>query len=135
MKMKRIFQTASSMIAWLGAAADKSDMLMDLIERQGTFFLENRNKILVLSKIEAHSEFIQCMFEAEPPIIEIINNQQRSDYLESLRSLHDREYWYRIWILQELVLAKNITIAFGSKRTSLDAFELTSTSLIQIISS
>ncbi|KAF8855412.1 hypothetical protein BDZ45DRAFT_746444 [Acephala macrosclerotiorum] len=57
---------------------------------------------------------------------DLYNTPAMANFVESVRALLYREYWYRIWILPELVFTKKVTIACGRKRISLNAFELMS---------
>lgn len=45
----------------------------------------------------------------------LITDPSRAEQIKSLRQLYYREYWWRIWAVQEVVVAKNATIYCGEE--------------------
>lgn len=134
--MKRIYENATSVLSWLGLAENESDdVLMDLIDRAGTGFLQQSSTITSLSMIDEGPEIVGRFIEANPAMKALYNTPLMAKLIESLRSLLYRQYWYRVWILQEIVAGKKVMIACGNKRTSLEAFEVVVVLLIHIFTS
>jgi hypothetical protein len=133
--MKRIYENATSVLSWLGPAENESDnMLMDIIDRNGPGFLQ-QSKITSLSMIDEGPEIVGSFIEGNPAMKALYNTPHMAKLTESLRSLLYRQYWYRVWILQEIVAGKKVTIACGNKRTSLEAFEVVVVLLIHLLTS
>jgi hypothetical protein len=102
-QMGNIYRHAKEVLAWLGPAAGDSDMLMDYISRHfvNPNDMEGDGKPL---------EFPKASDE----------DQQRAS--RALSVFNQRDYWRRAWIIQEIILAKELTIYCGSK--TLDGFRL-----------
>jgi len=83
--MRNIFREADTVIAWLGPAADNSELAMDLIA----------DKMKLREKTE--------------------NQQLSDTELAALAPIAYRSYWSRVWIIQEFFLAKKLEIRCGSK--------------------
>ncbi|KAJ4129457.1 hypothetical protein NW765_016330 [Fusarium oxysporum] len=91
-QMKSIYSEARLVIAWLGPAADDSDMLLKHIEKIGeAIWADDHGSILA-----AHS-----------------NKQGLQAISRAFRSLCEREYWKRLWIIQEFAVGSSLRIACG----------------------
>jgi hypothetical protein len=91
-QMKSIYSEARLVIAWLGPAADDSDMLLKHIERIGeAIWADDYGSILA-----AHS-----------------NKEGLQAISRAFRSLCEREYWKRLWIIQEFAVGSSLRIACG----------------------
>jgi hypothetical protein len=93
--MRDIFSGASSVIVWLSPTADESDKVLKLI---GTLRL-----YLTLNPLEK-----QVLSTTSPG----------SGYWRAYFHLISRPYWRRLWIIQELVMARELTIYCGSMTLS-----------------
>jgi hypothetical protein len=94
MRMSQIYKDASCVYSWLGAEADNSDEAMDFIEK-----LSQRRNDTWLHLKSTHSK--QNMIGA----------------------LLDRPYWRRLWIVQEVVLARRVIVLCGLLQTPFGSFE------------
>ncbi|KAH7228464.1 heterokaryon incompatibility protein-domain-containing protein [Fusarium redolens] len=91
-QMKSIYSEARLVIAWLGPAADDSDMLLKHIEKIGeAIWADDHGSILA-----AHS-----------------NKEGLQAISRAFRSLCEREYWKRLWIIQEFAVGSSLRIACG----------------------
>ena len=100
--MRRIYETANSIMVWLGPAADDSDLAIDLVRRFSTTYWK--------TGIPADSEILNL----EDP--ELMRSWK------ALAALLRRPYWNRTWILQECTAnMKNELVLCGSKICSLAA--------------
>ena len=83
--MARIFGGATCVYAWLGQAANDSDWLLRFLEH-----------------IRSSAD------------VEHVLREHSSRFLTALERFAQRTYWRRIWIVQELVLARNVKLICGS---------------------
>ncbi|KAK4445126.1 heterokaryon incompatibility protein [Podospora aff. communis PSN243] len=91
MRMRDIYGSAWAVIAWLGESSFKSASAVQLVR-----------DLAELRKAGASGEDIQACLRAEP------------DYLGQgcwlgLQELMERPYWYRLWIIQEMVMGASAT--------------------------
>ncbi|KAI1354028.1 hypothetical protein F5Y01DRAFT_322287 [Xylaria sp. FL0043] len=91
--MGRIYSSAISVYAWLGPAADQSDEVIDLLHR-----LHDHN----LLNMEGRNEVVAQFYE--------------HGLAESLFELCGRPYWRRIWIVQEVALARDVIFHCGTRK-------------------
>ena len=93
--MRRIYETAYKVVAWLGAAADYSDLAMDFMDQSKATFLKPRGPIIF-------------PFESTA---DLVNNEV---YM-ALVKLFSRPYWQRVWTMQETAIAKSLHVLCGTK--------------------
>ncbi|KAK5086752.1 hypothetical protein LTR05_003920 [Lithohypha guttulata] len=92
--MGEIYSAADSVYAWLGPQTCKSDKVFDFVEQSRLLRSEGE------------------------PYWKIYNSN--SDALDSLEDITSRTYWTRLWIIQEIVLAKRLWLFCGSRLISWD---------------
>jgi hypothetical protein len=83
-KMKMIYEQAREVVVWLGESYDNSDLAL---------------------------QFVEELCDHRKSTIWIIEHFSKPDIKESVLSLLgllQRDYWRRIWIVQELTVAKKI---------------------------
>ncbi len=97
--MRTIYENSKEVFVWLGLEYNDSYRAMQ--------FLKNLN---------------QCARDDESTL-ELFNHPDIGKNLEALGSLYNRSYWYRVWIVQELVLANRIWVFCGKDMVSWKAFE------------
>jgi hypothetical protein len=100
--MADIYRKAYSVSVWLGPEADNSHEALDLMHE--------------LLEAEAKESEIEWL------IRDIIRSRRRSQYFESLVSLFQREYWRRLWVVQEVTNAIDVTVHCGSSMVPWRAF-------------
>ncbi|KAJ8106306.1 hypothetical protein ONZ43_g7111 [Nemania bipapillata] len=91
--MPEIYKTAEHVFAWLGYEADDSDNAIRYLRELGMKWTEH-------TTVESASE--------ESPIWDSINR------------FFGREWFRRVWIVQELVLAPKVTLLCGGRRAQWD---------------
>ena len=122
-KMKDIYANATNTVVWLGPEWSNSDGTIAEINRVGQHIIsqgiqalmteldtlpsENSERYQVLNaKI---NEALASFFE------EALDTPSHTlSFLTSLQNLFSREYWKRVWIIQELVVSTNIIIQCGN---------------------
>lgn len=100
--MRRIYSQARGVIMWLGEERDDSELAMDLIRRWGegvSTSMQIDNGACCRNALKACLPFIDDPFDKKS--------------LEALGCLLRRDYWRRVWIIQEVVLAKSRLMLCG----------------------
>lgn len=119
-KMGMIYQSAWTVLSWIGPEDEDSD-----------------KGIQVMRRIAALSQSLQLQSVLDP-YHHILSPEQRKQIMEDLygglsndswlrdgdimlaHNLTHREYWSRLWVIQELCLARSATILCGASRISWD---------------
>lgn len=152
-QMRTIFRHAERVFSWLGLGTFSTDKAMEFAYRIGRRALSfgtdpsdfdipledlrnyfNREKGLCKTEIPPkHDEkkldlvmFIYDIF-SWPDLNSRTSTQGEDgdDLVAGIQCLMKREYWQRIWINQEITLAKEVTLMCGTKNVLLDHFEAT----------
>lgn len=89
-KMGDIFRQATKVITWLGDADIESGLAFSMLQNLKDC-LHDRNSVR-----------------------RILKDEKNLENLYGLYSLFYRDYWWRVWVIQEVTLAKTITILCGS---------------------
>ena len=84
--MTSIYSTAESVAIWLGPEADGSALAIDLLRAVAN--------------------------QADPPgnVSRLISSQVGKPDLAAVVSLFERDYWRRLWVVQEISSARSITV-------------------------
>ncbi|KIW29219.1 uncharacterized protein PV07_05046 [Cladophialophora immunda] len=101
--MKDIFTNAAKVIVWLGPSADRSDELFDMISELGPFEVQDGIRGNYISGPQSNFDVqlrLACKADA-------IGSQTSKLCL--------RKYWTRAWIVQEIVLARELDLVCGAK--------------------
>lgn len=95
--MSQIFRAATEVISWLGKRADNSDIAMDHFTASENFELRSH----------APDDSTASKTEKMP---------------SALRHVFQRPYWSRLWVVQEILLARTWRIACGRKLVDEQSF-------------
>ncbi|KAF4629775.1 hypothetical protein G7Y89_g8367 [Cudoniella acicularis] len=122
--MKSIYEKAVSVMVWLGPASNDSDNLMAAVNDVGKQALE-------AGILKAHGKDFQLIFNG--PDDTILSSEQIA-IKESVQRLSEkvglnfpfqalkqfalRPYWTRVWIMQEIAVARKVTVFCGGQETS-----------------
>ncbi|KAF9761037.1 hypothetical protein IL306_003978 [Fusarium sp. DS 682] len=120
--MGSIFSNAARVYSWLGVGTPSTDVAMDFCARIGPR--------ITMADIDREAEEWDTFFLRlcqEPDLQE--KNSSESQLLPGLFDMMGREYWHRIWINQEVALAKEAIVLCGGKSEPLDLIEITLRSL------
>lgn len=101
--MSKIYSRARGVVMWLGEEGDDSQLAMDLIRRWGKG---------VLTAMETDRD--ACYKNSLKACLPFIDNPFDKRSLEALGCLLKRDYWRRVWIIQEVVLAKSRIMLCGN---------------------
>jgi len=114
--MKAIFSEADHVIAWLGPAADRSDLVINLFRSIGSGVDEEEGWEVDALDRKSFSSIINNTFADVLP--DIANNKS----LEAISSAFDqfckRSYWRRLWVIQECAVARKLDFMCGSSHLS-----------------
>ena len=94
-KMRLIYQNADSVAVWIGVDYEESSSAMKLAHDLNCFSREQVATFL-------HESFSK-------------------DQLDNLIALFRRQYWWRVWVIQEVACAKTATVYCGSEEISWSA--------------
>ncbi|KAI9773690.1 MAG: hypothetical protein M1840_006964 [Geoglossum simile] len=128
-RMRSIYQRAEQVVVWLGEAMGASDLAVDTLEGLGGRRGDMKDFI------KGQGEWFGPQFDHFPGIGRGIKGGERQRVTEGLRQLNVidpgdvdvsgmaaierffkfRDYWTRIWIIQEIAHARSIKIYCGSK--------------------
>ncbi|XMA16429.1 hypothetical protein WAI453_009220 [Rhynchosporium graminicola] len=126
--MRPIYAQAMSVVAWLGPAADDSDIAMQWIDDFGTQACAlgiGTKPTLQLRHILKGSGERKSKNSADASIENFVHelgeqfsatNPRQPVLICALDALLKRSYWNRIWVVQELCSASNAVIVCGQKR-------------------
>lgn len=90
--MREIYAQATSTIIWLGEEANNSDVAMDTI-------------------LDLY----------ERAVWEVGNHDLSVAQLDAILALHERPWWSRAWVIQELLLSSNPIVTCGKKSAPIEA--------------
>lgn len=111
--MQSIFSGAQETWGWLGPEVDKSNNAVDLINVLSRVY---RNSCQGDNTDPENADKAQWGSLKSPGI---------EDKLAALDHLLTRDYWYRVWIVQEIVLSKKIVFFCGSRKFCWDSLLFT----------
>jgi hypothetical protein len=95
--MTRIYQKAVEVAIWLGPEADNSNMALELLRN----LCRHRN--------------------SETRIRTLIESLDLAPSFQALVALFDRDYWGRLWVVQEVINGNNITVYCGASSVLWDS--------------
>jgi hypothetical protein len=128
-QMKEIYSNASTTIAWLGPSENSSKEAMKELSRVGT----NAYNLGILDHIKEMGKSRPQSNERLQTAQAIINKRllpffeyslqnppRTHDLLISIQELLLRQYWSRVWILQEFVVSNKLHIRCGKQTIEFD---------------
>jgi hypothetical protein len=123
-QMKSIYEKAASVFVWLGPALDDSDLAMDILDtigqaaQQAGILNLRRADFAILNKSDPNDYLF--------PIWTALNELSERIGLNlphmALKLFSERDYWNRVWIVQEFVVPGKIELICGSKLLCFDSF-------------
>ncbi|KAI9691016.1 MAG: hypothetical protein M1822_008636 [Bathelium mastoideum] len=107
-RMREIYNLADEVIVWLGTETPDNRTAVDLLRRCDQF----------KSIDERHEE-----------ISEMLAKEENAHILNAVSSFLRQEYWSRVWIIQEIRVATQLRVYFGSDSIRWTAFETVAASV------
>ncbi|KAK5653791.1 hypothetical protein OQA88_7949 [Cercophora sp. LCS_1] len=105
--MREIYRSAETVVAWLGDEADNSSRALEALLQIRTLSLRPRVWPSKLPQVSGSWGGRPCPSENDP-------------VWDDIATLFARDWFERVWILQEIVFAKDITVCCGLSRMSWD---------------
>jgi hypothetical protein len=109
--MKQIYEKAAHVHAWLGPSADDSDSAIDHAHEIAQKLLHRHQELggkdfigITLPDLHSNPKYIVDESPAFGP-----------RPWRALAALYHREWWYRVWIIQEATTSSNLLFLCGSK--------------------
>jgi len=113
--MDQIYSRAISVLIWLGPSANDSGRALDLFRRWGTA-IENALSAIRCGPNPSHT-FSRRSLKL---VLQEIGEPFDEPAFKAAEALFSRNYWKRMWIVQELVLAETALILCGGDEVDLD---------------
>ncbi|PMD46045.1 HET-domain-containing protein [Hyaloscypha variabilis F] len=111
-QMKEIYKDATAVFAWLGPAADDSDVAMGAIEQIGeaalTAGMSNLSREVMLKLWDPDPE--GALDGVRKPLLDLSKSINLDFPLAAIKSFSERNYWNRTWIAQEFSVASNLIL-------------------------
>jgi hypothetical protein len=104
--MRSIFSGCEYTFSWLGEAGQDSDFAMDCIAK--------------IAKIASVKEAGKSEYSVQRSILEMFCEARP---WVAIHNLLRRDFWYRVWIFQELILPADLVIACGPKSLPWKSFQ------------
>jgi hypothetical protein len=150
--MHNIYSRANTVYMWLGPASDETNKAMDFVSRVGpkalaVGFLDLGPDRPLPKEIRDYirtslpsNQVDQIDDSKEPDIVRFLlsivqedglqrNANPQDDLCGGIRNLLTRDYWHRVWVIQEVALAKDAFVLCGEKIVPLDVFDATFTAV------
>ena len=105
--MGKIYEQAKTVLVWLGPAADNSDFVFDVCNSEGQFNFEDI----------AQSDEENRLYPAD--YYPSLNTVEAA---RSLDAVFLRTYWNRLWIIQEMYVAREVELLCGTRTTTWETF-------------
>jgi hypothetical protein len=105
-QMRHIYTEASLVFAWLGEAANDSDLIMDHFRVMSEDIFPGSRGML-----ETEGQLDQILLAHKAP-------ESRRALSNAFKHFCQRSYWQRLWIIQEFGLAQEVVIACGDRQVT-----------------
>ncbi|EQB48552.1 hypothetical protein CGLO_12180 [Colletotrichum gloeosporioides Cg-14] len=145
--MRDIFSNAATVYIWLGPGTEETDQVMDIVSKYGPRLYacnaldlpSNGEKTLSLRKFvmgqlepdEQSTVEMGPATEIAATAVDLFTEYQENGkvLVPGLSDILHRSYWCRIWVIQEVALAREAVVMVGGRRVSLDVFDAALTTM------
>ena len=136
--MGRIYTQAAVVLAWLGQAEDSSDLAIDKMHKLGKWFDQNLEKnipphLYGHQDIYVFAQFWNQWCNENLQSLQVSNNHDADILPLPFLQLLSRQYWTRLWIQQEVKLARELIFVCGSRDIDKAAFQNATTVCVQAL--
>lgn len=123
--MGEIYSKAAQVYAWLGEVDSDIGLVFDVlcefrdIKKQG----KCPRGFDAAEELSYHRDLFRCIYQQKAgslPEKSDLDDDMLHEEFNWLRPLYSRPYWGRVWIVQELVLAKRVVVCCGDKYIDFD---------------
>lgn len=149
MEMRHVFGRARVVYLWLGRGCAESDLAMNFVARVGPRAVGCNAARLAMYGDEEGRELlagvaavVRAREDARGGGVGVVGSGldeflydllsendlspehgRESALIDGLKNILVRDYWHRVWIIQEVALAKEAVVVVGGKRVPLDIFD------------
>ncbi|KAI0125394.1 heterokaryon incompatibility protein-domain-containing protein [Xylariales sp. AK1849] len=129
--MRDIFTRAERVVVWLGPAASDSTLAFDVLKRLEVYHEELKKRFtedpIGVIHFGPLQRFLRRYRGDEAPTSNITKPDDarfklRRQELVALRRILERPWWSRLWVIQELCVARGVIVLCGHSQTSWDDF-------------
>jgi hypothetical protein len=131
-RMDHIYGNARLVYSWLGLSSPGTDQVMSWLERIGSQAPPAFLEAMYSGNMPHHDiqRYISTRLPGQPNdddvsgkseiscfLYSILNNAEArsTDFKDEMYNFLRKDYWHRIWIIQEVALAKDVSFMCGSK--------------------
>ena len=129
LRMREIYAAAEFTLVWLGPSAGISDILMDYFEASSRKCIDMGGVPTTLWGSTGIMDTVKNHIDINPHMLNHYKQPHFQQMIKGYQDLVTRDWWSRVWVMQEFVVAKEVYFQCGSKRSKLDVFEFSVTSI------
>jgi hypothetical protein len=111
-QMGAIFERASLVLAWLGPAADESDLALKKLLKMARMAFLGANIDSNTSHVETRKRY-QASLDALLSQVTVGEGAEVDLPMTPILHLFQRPWWQRVWVMQEVVMAKSVIFICG----------------------
>jgi hypothetical protein len=136
-KMRDVYHNAQRVVAWLGPLGDDGKLAIDAVQSIYEDYLGRKNafqtslvpyrEIRELEREGALLEGLADDYQKQFALADHTENKQDIAKVKALGRLVNSEFWIRVWIWQELIVARGIQLLWDIDSMGLEPFYITST--------
>ena len=122
--MRLIYEKASSVMVWLGPAANESEILMTALNDLGKQALDAGilrvygKEFQKIFKILGDADLTSEQQVIKDSVMRISDSLGLTFPFRALHHFTSRPYWNRVWIFQEITVASEVTVLCGEQEIS-----------------
>jgi hypothetical protein len=120
--MGEIYSKATKVYAWLGEADRQIDCVFNVLQE----FRDRKREAKFPTHFDAaeqlsfHRQLFRDIYQDKAGTLPEQSDDMLHEEFNWIRPLYVRPYWRRVWIVQELVLAKVVVVCCGDKSIDFD---------------
>jgi Heterokaryon incompatibility protein (HET) len=121
-QMQRVYQDATHVSVWLGPSGDDSDFALEAMNEIGKEACDVDFLDIPLSGLFAPASECSDRHMALAKSVQARISVDLIRHFEAIARLTYRPWWFRVWVFQELVLARDATFACGFSTITFSRF-------------
>jgi hypothetical protein len=130
--MRDVYQNALRVVAWPGRLCDDGELAIDAAHGIYEEFLRRNEALEVplvphreIRELEGETALLKGLaddFQKQFGLIDDTGDEQNLAAAKAFGSLFDSEFWTRVWIWQELIVARGIQLLWDIESMDLEPF-------------
>lgn len=118
-RMKRVYEDATHVLVWLGPSGDDSDVALQILNEIGEEACDMGFLDIPLASLMVPGSECSGRHATLP---QFVHDRMSIRRFEAIARLTYRPWWFRVWVFQELVLARDATFACGFSTITFSRF-------------